>query len=82
VTELVVPDSSAAQGSPAEEQWQEDHDVNNEDEDNEEYTPLSDTEVEKLYQDADEVESFRAEAPIPNGRFQALLERLGITTAP
>jgi hypothetical protein len=28
------------------------------------------------------VESFRAEAPVPIDRFQALLEHLGITTAP
>jgi hypothetical protein len=27
--------------------------------DNGEYSPLSDTEVEKMYRDADEVESFR-----------------------
>jgi hypothetical protein len=35
-----------------------------------------------MYRDADEVESFRAEAPILTGRLQALLEHLGITTAP
>jgi hypothetical protein len=35
-----------------------------------------------LYQDADEVESFGAESPILAGRLQALLEHLGITTAP
>jgi hypothetical protein len=35
-----------------------------------------------LYRDADEVESFRAEAPILTGRLRALLEHLGITTAP
>jgi hypothetical protein len=42
----------------------------------------SDTEDEKLYRDADEVESFGAESPILAGRLQALLEHLGITTAP
>jgi hypothetical protein len=35
-----------------------------------------------MYQDADEVESFRAKALVLAGRFRALLEHLGITTAP
>jgi hypothetical protein len=35
-----------------------------------------------MYRDADEVESFGAEAPVLTGRLQALLEHLGITTAP
>jgi hypothetical protein len=35
-----------------------------------------------MYQDADEVESFGAESPILIGRLRALLEHLGITTAP
>jgi hypothetical protein len=41
-----------------------------------------DVEDEKMYQDADEVESFRAEAPVLTGRLRALLEHFGITTAP
>jgi hypothetical protein len=48
----------------------------------EEQLPLSDTEPEKLYRDADEVESFGAESPILAGRLRALLEHLGITIAP
>jgi hypothetical protein len=82
--ELVVPDSQAARDSPAEEeqQQQQDHDVDNEDEDDEEYSPLSDNEGEKLYKDADERESFSAEAPIPTGRLRALLGHLGITSTP
>jgi hypothetical protein len=73
--ELVVHGSQAAQGAPAEEQQQqqEDHDVENEDKDDEEYSPLSDNECEKLYRDADERESFGAKAPIPTGRLRALL---------
>jgi hypothetical protein len=79
--ELVVPDSPTAQGSPAKEQQQQkDQDV--EDEDDEEYPPPSDIEDEKMYQDADEVESFEAKAPVLAGRLRALLEHLGITTAP
>jgi hypothetical protein len=35
-----------------------------------------------MYRDAGEVESFGAEAPVLAGRLQALLEHLGITTAP
>jgi hypothetical protein len=81
--ELVVPGSLAAQGTPSEEQQQqEDHDVNNEDEDDEEYSPLSDNEGEKLYKDADERESFGAEASIPTGRLRSLLGHMGITSTP
>jgi hypothetical protein len=35
-----------------------------------------------MYRDADEVESFGAEALVLAGRLRALLEHLGITTAP
>jgi hypothetical protein len=34
-----------------------------------------------LYRDADEKESFGAEAPIPTGRLRTLLRHLGITSA-
>jgi hypothetical protein len=79
--ELVVPESLTAQDSPTEEQQQpEDHDI--EDRTNEEHPPPSDTEDEKMYQDANEVESFGAESPILTGRLRALLEHLGIATAP
>jgi hypothetical protein len=79
--ELVVPESLTAQDSPTEEQQQpEDHDI--EDRTNEEHPPPSDTEDEKMYQDANEVESFGAESLILTGRLRALLEHLGIATAP
>jgi hypothetical protein len=79
--ELVVPESPTAQDSPAEEQQQpKDHDI--EDKANEEYPPPSDAEDEKMYRDADEVESFKIEAPVLADRLRALLEHLGITTAP
>jgi DNA-binding transcriptional LysR family regulator len=78
--ELVVPESPMAQDSPTKEQQLEDHDT--EDKTNEEHRSPSDTESEKMYRDADEVESFGAESPILTGRLQALLEHLGITTAP
>jgi hypothetical protein len=78
--ELVVPESLTTQDSPAEEQQPEDPDT--EDKSDEEQPPPSDTEPEKLYRDADEVESFGAESLILAGRLRALLEHLGITTAP
>jgi hypothetical protein len=78
--ELVVPESPTAQDSPAEEQQPED--PGTEDKTDEEQLPPSDTEPEKLYRDADEVESFGVESPILAGRLRALLEHLGITTAP
>jgi hypothetical protein len=79
--ELVVPESPTAQDSPAEEQQQpEDYDI--EDKTNKEHPPPSDTEAEKMYWDANEVESFGAESPILAGRLRALLEHLVITTAP
>jgi hypothetical protein len=65
--ELVVLESPTAQDSPAEEQQQPgDHDTG--DKTNEEHPPPSDTEAEKMYRDADEVESFRAESPVITGR--------------
>jgi hypothetical protein len=40
--ELAVPGSPAAQGAPTKEQQQEVHDIDDEDNDDEEYSPLSD----------------------------------------
>jgi hypothetical protein len=78
----VFPESPTAQGSPTEEEQQqpEGHDV--EDKADEEHSPPSDTEDEKMYRDVDEVESFWAEALVLAGRLRTLLEHLGITTAP
>jgi hypothetical protein len=78
--ELVLPESPTAQDSPAEEE-QQPGDQDTEDKTNEEHPPPSDTEAEKMYRDADEVESFGAKSPILAGRLRALLEHLGITTA-
>jgi hypothetical protein len=64
--ELVVPESPTAQDSPAEEQQPEDHNI--EDKTNKEHPPPSNTEDEKMYRDADEVESFEVESPILTGR--------------
>jgi hypothetical protein len=78
--ELVVLESPTAQDSLAEEQQPED--PGTEDKTGEGQLPPSDTEPEKLYRDADEVESFGAESPILTDRLRALLEHLGITTPP
>jgi hypothetical protein len=78
--ELVVPESPTAQDSPTEEQQPED--PGTEDKTDEEQHSPSDTEPKNLYRDADEVESFGAESLILAGRLRALLEYLGITTAP
>jgi hypothetical protein len=77
---VVVLESPTAQNLLAEEQQPED--PNTEDKTNEEHPPPSDTEDEKMYRDADEVESFGPESSILTGRLQALLEHLGITTVP
>jgi hypothetical protein len=78
--ERVAPESPTAQDSLAEEQQLEDSGT--EDKPDEGQLPPSDTEPEKLYRDADKVESFIAESPILACRLRALLEHLGITTAP
>jgi hypothetical protein len=53
-----------------------------EDKADEEHSPSSNTEDERMYRDADDVESIEAEALVLTGRLRALLEHLGITTAP
>jgi hypothetical protein len=77
----MVPEGPTAQDLPVEEQ-QQSKDPDREDEANEEYPPPSDTEDEKMYRDADEVESYGAEAPVLADRLRALLEHLSITTIP
>jgi hypothetical protein len=79
--ELVVPESTMTQDSPALEQ-QQPKDQYTDDKANEEYPLPSDTEDEKMNRDVDEVESFGVEAPVLASRLRDLLEHLGITTAP
>jgi hypothetical protein len=78
--ELLAPESPTAQDSSAEEQPPED--PGTEDKTDEGQLLPSDAEPKKLYRDANEVESFGAESLILAGRLRALLEHLGITTAP
>jgi hypothetical protein len=63
----VVPQSPTAHDSPVEEQQQpKDQDVG--DKANKEYPSSSDIEDEKMYRDADEVETFGVEAPVLTDR--------------
>jgi hypothetical protein len=78
--EIVVPESPEAQDTPTEEPEQQPIE-DDEDDDDEVYSPLSDSESEKLYCDTEEMESYGVETPILIGRLQALLVHLGITTA-
>jgi hypothetical protein len=53
-----------------------------EDEDDGDYTPLSDSEKEKMYYNVDEIRSSGNEASIPTGRLWDLLNHIDITTPP
>jgi hypothetical protein len=54
----------------------------NEDKVDEDHTPLSDPEKEKVYHDADEIKTVKNEASIPIGRLRDLLNCIDITTPP
>jgi hypothetical protein len=49
-------------------------------EDDEDYTPLSNTEKDETFRNADEIKTVKNEAPIPTGRLRDLLNHLNITT--
>jgi hypothetical protein len=51
-------------------------------EEDEDYTPRSNTEEDETFHDADEIKKFGDEAPIPTGRLRDLLNRINITTLP
>jgi hypothetical protein len=53
---------------------------NAEGEDDEDYTPWSNTEKDEAFHDGDEIKTFGNEAPIPTGRLRDLLNRINITT--
>jgi hypothetical protein len=46
------------------------------------YTPWSNVEKDETFHDADEIKTFRDEAPIPTGRLRDLLNHINITTPP
>jgi hypothetical protein len=49
-------------------------------EDDEDYTPLSNTEKDETFRNADEIKTVKNEAPIPTGRLRDLPNHLNITT--
>jgi hypothetical protein len=51
-------------------------------EDDEDYTPCSNTEKDEMLHNADEIKTFRNEAPISTGRLRDLLNCINITTLP
>jgi hypothetical protein len=51
-------------------------------EEDEDYTPWSNTEKDEMFHDANEIKTFGDEAPIPTGRLRDLLNRINITTPP
>jgi hypothetical protein len=77
----LIPKNPEAQDTSTEEPELR-HVEEDEDGNDEEYSPLSDSENEKLYHDADERESYGVEALVLVGRLQALLVHMEITTTP
>jgi hypothetical protein len=51
-------------------------------EDDEDYTPRSNTEKDETFHDTDEIKTFGNEAPISTGRLRDLLNHINITTPP
>jgi hypothetical protein len=49
-------------------------------EEDEDYTPWSNTEKDEIFHDVDEIKTFGDEAPIPTGRLRDLLNHINITT--
>jgi hypothetical protein len=62
------------------EEEEEEEGNDGEDEDDEGYTPLSDSEQEKMYRDADEIKTAGNEALIPTSKLRDLLNRVDIST--
>jgi hypothetical protein len=51
-------------------------------EEDEDYTPWSNTGKDKIFHDTDEIKTFGDEASIPTGRLRDLLKHINITTSP
>jgi hypothetical protein len=92
VTVPVGEDSQEAQPMPQNHDHDQQEEKNNEKEeeegnkaegeDDEDYTPWSNTEKDETFHDADKIKTFRNEAPIPTSRLRDLLNRINITTPP
>jgi hypothetical protein len=88
VTVPAGEDTQEAQQLPHNDNHDDDHEEEEEecnetkDEDDDNYTPLSDFEKEKEYHIVDEIKTFGNEASIPTVRLRELLNCVGITTPP
>jgi hypothetical protein len=92
VTVPVGEDTQEAQHMPRNNDHDQQGEENNEEEEeegnkaegeeDEDYTPLSNAEKDKMFHDADDIKIFGAEAPIPTGRLTDLQNRINITTPP
>jgi hypothetical protein len=95
VTVSAGEDTQEAQQMPQNDdhdQWEEENNEKEEEEEEEEegnkaegeededYTPWSNAEKDKKFHDADEINTFGDEAPIPTGRLRDLLNRINSTT--
>jgi protein involved in temperature-dependent protein secretion len=87
----VGEDMQEAQQLPQNDDHDQQEEENNEEEEegnkvegeeDENYTPWSNTEKDETFHDADEIKTFGDEAPIPTGRLRDLLNRINITTPP
>jgi hypothetical protein len=89
VTVPAGEDSQEAQPMPQNHDQQDEEDNKkkedgnkSEGEEDEDYTPWSNTEKGEIFHDADEIKTFGDEAPIPTGRLRDLLKHINITTPP
>jgi hypothetical protein len=90
VTVPAGEDSQETQPMPHNHDQQEEENNEKEEEDgnkaegeeDEDYTPWSNTEKDEIFHDADEIKTFGDEAPIPTGRLRDLLKHVNITTPP
>jgi hypothetical protein len=84
VGEDTQEDQQLLQNDSHDNDHEDDEEEGNEDEDKDDkdYTPLSDSEKEKVYHDSDEIKTVGNEAPIHTGRLRDLLNRRDITTPP
>jgi hypothetical protein len=85
---VTVPAGEDSQEAPPMSQ-NHDHDQQEEEggnkaegEEDEDYTPWSNTEKDEIFHDADEIKTFGDEAPIPTGKLRDLLKHINITTPP
>jgi hypothetical protein len=92
VTVPTGEDSQEAQPMPQNHDHDQQEEENNEKEeeegnkvegeDDEDYTPWSNTKKDETFHNANEIKTFENEAPIPTGRLRDLLNRINITTLP